>query len=90
MGSILGDVIVRKGGSMRIRIWVFSVTILIVAGLLLSLSTTFDTLLEDSLVRGLSLTCILRLSCFGIFTKMILQEDSLAPPVLDMYLVLRP
>ena len=36
MGSILEDVIVRKGGSMKIRMWVFSFTVLVAVGLLWS------------------------------------------------------
>jgi c(7)-type cytochrome triheme protein len=36
MGSNLGDVIVREGDSMTLRIWVFSLTILVAAGLLWS------------------------------------------------------
>ena len=36
MGSISGDVIVRKGGSMKIRMLVFSLTVLVATGLLWS------------------------------------------------------
>lgn len=36
MGSISGGALIREGGSMKIRMWVFSVTVLVAAGLLWS------------------------------------------------------